>query len=167
MFSKFFSNWLFSILKCSEGFDEYVNQKMKSYYVNETLSLYRIWGDYSRVKFGKNVQVNNAIFNTESGEIVIDDFTFFGHNVSLLTGTHDYKSKNDYRQSKVPSVGRDIHIGKGVWIASNVTIVGPCKIGDNCVIAANSLITGEIKKDSLYAGVPAKFIKEIRFDNEE
>lgn len=167
MFRKVFSNWLLSILKSSERFDEYINEKIKSHYVNETLSLYRVWGDSSRIKFGKNVQVNNAIFNTVSGEIVIEDFTFLGHGVSLLTGTHDYKLKNISRQSKVPNVGQDIHIGKGVWIASNVTIVGPCNIGDNCVIAANSLITGEIKKDSLYAGVPAKFIKEIRFENEE
>ena len=88
-------------------------------------------------------------------------------NVNLLTGTHDYEEKKVNRQLKVPKMGRDIHIGKGVWIASNVTILGPCNIGDNCVIAANSLITGEIKKDSLYAGVPAKFIKKIRFKNEQ
>ena len=84
-----------------------------------------------------------------------------GHNVSLLTGTHDYKQTGLARQSSVPESGRDINIGDGVWIASNATIIGPCEIGENAVIGAGSVITGKIPPNSIYAGTPAKFIRKI------
>ena len=165
MIKEIFLKWLISIFKSTDGFDNYFNEKIKSFYINKSLSLYRVWGDERKIEFGDSVQVNDAIFNTVSGKITIDDFTFFGHGVNLLTGTHEYKLKERDRQIKVPSEGHDIYIGKGVWVASNVTIIGPCSIGNNSVLAANSLVTGNIMANSLYAGIPAKFIKKIGFED--
>ena len=156
--------WLASQLTANKYFEDYIDKKIKSFYKNDSLTLYRVWGDESKVKLANNTQVNNALFNTVSGTITVEEYTFFGHNVSLLTGTHDYSKKNINRQKSVPLEGRDIYIGKGVWLASNVTVLGPCKIGDNSVIAANSLITGEIPANSLYAGSPARFVKDLLFD---
>jgi acetyltransferase-like isoleucine patch superfamily enzyme len=43
------------------------------------------------VLISDSAHVSNAFFNTNSGKILIDDYTFFGQNVSLITGSHDYK----------------------------------------------------------------------------
>jgi acetyltransferase-like isoleucine patch superfamily enzyme len=124
----------------------------------------RCWGPNTRVTFGKNIHVANTLFNTLSGRIVIGDNTFFGHNVSVLTGTHDYRRRGTARQETVPESGRDILIGAGVWIASNVTIIGPCTIGDDAVIASGSVVCGgELPGGYIYAGAPAKAIKAIDF----
>ncbi len=153
--------WLFSKLKDDDTFNNFFQEKMEIFYANKTLETYRVWGEVNRLTLGKETQVNNALFNTVSGDIMINDYAFFGHNVCLLTGTHDYNNTDLDRQHIVPSTGRDIVIGRGVWIASNVTVIGPCNIGDNAVIGVGSLVTGDIQENSFYAGSPAKFKKKI------
>ena len=125
----------------------------------------RCWGPTKRIVVGRNVAMANTLFNTTSGLIVIGDDTFFGHNVSLLTGSHDIRKRGSARHGAIPESGRDIVIGRGVWIASNVTVVGPCTIGDDAVIAAGSVVCGgELPGGYIYAGAPAKAIKRIDFE---
>ena len=125
----------------------------------------RIWGETRRVVLGRNIHLANTLFNTSSGMIVVGDDSFFGHNVSLLTGTHDYRKRGQARQASIPDLGRDIFIGRGVWISSNVTVIGPCTIGDHAVIAAGAVVCGgDLPGGYIYAGTPAKAIKAIDFE---
>lgn len=57
--------------------------------------------------------------------------------------------------------GKNIEIGKNVWIGANVTIVAGVTIGDNVIIGAGSIVTKDIEKNIIVAGVPAKKIKDI------
>jgi acetyltransferase-like isoleucine patch superfamily enzyme len=88
------------------------------------LYVYRVFGDRARLHMGSSVVVNDALFNTSSGSIFIEDFVFFGHGVSLLTGTHDYLKTNIDRHVAVPYDGRDIRLCEGVWLGSHVTVLG-------------------------------------------
>ncbi len=124
----------------------------------------RIHGDSEKIFIANTASFNNALFNTMSGCIYIDEYSFAGHNVSLLTGTHDYKKFNIERQLDIPLQGNDIKIGKGVWICSNTVIIGPCNIGDNSVITAGAVVITDIPSNSIYGGVPARFIKKINFE---
>ena len=99
--------------------------------------------------------------NVSSGKVKIGMFTFFGAGVMLLAGSHDYKLLGNDRQDFWYKEGYDIEIGEGVWIASGVTILGPCKIGDNSVIGAGSLVTKDIPEGEVWFGSPAIFIKKI------
>lgn len=137
--------------------------KLAPIIAQKLLTIPRVWGDPNRVVLGKNVVVNNALFNTTSGTISIEDDVSFGHNVCLLTGTHDITKKAGERMLAYPVEGRNIIIRKGVWLASNVTILGPCEIGENAAVAANSLVMEDIPPNCLFAGSPARFIKEIDF----
>ena len=124
----------------------------------------RCWGSVKRIVVGENVDMANTLFNTSSGMIVIGDNVFFGHNACVITGTHDYRAKGRARMLSIPDSGRDIYIGAGTWVASGVTILGPCTIGENAVIAANSVVTGgDLPGGYIYAGAPAKAIKKIDF----
>lgn len=126
-----------------------------------------IWGDPARIVTGKNVLLVNTLLNANSGRIEIGDNSFFGHNVSLITGTHPIEARGDGRHS-FPLEGRDIIIGKGVWIATNAVVLGPCTIGDNAVIAAGAVVIGgDIPPNTVYGGVPAKFIKTLGGEHEE
>lgn len=160
-------SWLVGFLKNSDEFNDLINKKNCYFYESNSLQIARIWGDKSRVKLGLSTQLNNATLNTISGNIYIGDYSFLGHGVSLITGTHNINKFDMERQSSTPNEGRDIVIGKGVWIASNATVAGPCEIGDYAVIGANSFITGIIESKSFYAGVPAKKIKSINGDDND
>src|SRR5215204_3131330 len=59
---------------------------------SEDPALFRpmVYGDPARLHIAPTAVVNNALFNLSSGEITVGDYAFFGHNVSVLTGTHDW-----------------------------------------------------------------------------
>ena len=61
-------------------------------------------------------------------------------------------------RQEYPKEGRDIVIGDGVWIASNATVLGPCTIEANAVIAAGSVVAPHtiVPAGCVYAGVPAR-----------
>jgi acetyltransferase-like isoleucine patch superfamily enzyme len=120
-----------------------------------------IWGPPTRLHLGKDVVLINTLFNLSSGDVHIGDFVFFGHNVSVLTGTHAIDQFDLARQLTIPLSGRDVIIEKGVWIASNATIIGPCRIGENAVIGVGSVVIGDLRSGWFHAGVPAKPIKPV------
>ena len=99
-----------------------------------------------------------------SGEVVIENDVMLGHNVSLLTGIHDYRKKGTEGRPTITDAERDIIIQDGAWVASNCTIIGPCTIGKNSVIAAGSVVVDNVEAGCLYAGNPAEKIKPIDFD---
>lgn len=53
----------------------------------------------------------------------------------------------------VPELGSDIYIGAGA------KVLGPVKIGDNCIVAANAVVLNNVPEGSVVAGVPARVIK--------
>jgi acetyltransferase-like isoleucine patch superfamily enzyme len=120
----------------------------------------RVWGPSDRLKISSKAKMVNTLFNTNSGSISVDDYTFTGHNVSIITGTHDYNKFNEERIN-FPLEGKDVIIGKGVWIGSNSIILGPCKIGDYAVISAGSVVITDVEPCTVVAGVPAKTIRKI------
>lgn len=120
-----------------------------------------VYGDASRVHRGPATGLNDAVLNVSSGEIIIREAAFFGHGVSLLTGTHDIAARGAERHGAYPRTGRDIVIGEGVWIASNATVLGPCTIGAHAVVAAGAIVTGDVEPGAIVAGVPARRIGSV------
>jgi acetyltransferase-like isoleucine patch superfamily enzyme len=120
-----------------------------------------IYGDPARLKIHHSAVVNNALFNLISGTVTVGPFAFFGHGVTILTGTHDLTKFGAERQAAVPREGRDVVIGEGVWLSTNVTVVGPCNIGDHAVVGAGSLVLDDVEAYSVVAGSPARLKKMI------
>jgi acetyltransferase-like isoleucine patch superfamily enzyme len=126
-----------------------------------------IHGDQSRLHVAPSAIVNNALLNLSSGHITVGEHAFFGHNVSVLTGTHDVKKFGAERQQAIPKEGRDVVIGEGVWLASNVTVLGPVTIGDHAVVGACSLVQEDVEPYAVVAGIPAKQIRKLEPPGEE
>jgi acetyltransferase-like isoleucine patch superfamily enzyme len=161
MIIKYIWEGIITKLLSNERFVECISDLVLDVYRKESLQITRVWGNESRIIVGSNVELNDALINTVCGSVSIGDDSFMGHGVYLLTGTHDYSKKGLERQRSVPEFGRDIVIGKGVWIASRAIVLAPCIIGDNAVIAAGSVVTGDVKSNGVYAGSPAKLLRLI------
>lgn len=116
--------------------------------------------DSSLVTIDPTSQVNDALFNTASGTITVGAFVGLGHGVSLLTGSHDY-TKRGHDRLRTPMSGYDIVIEDGAWLASNVTVIGPCRIGRDSVVAAGSVVTKDVPAGAIVAGVPARVVRHI------
>jgi acetyltransferase-like isoleucine patch superfamily enzyme len=122
----------------------------------------RVFGPRHRLRIAPTAQVHNALFNTVSGHVTVADQAFFGHDVAVLTGTHDIERTGEQRQLAIPTSGRDVEIGEGAWIASRAVVLGPCRIGSHAVVAAGAVVTGDVPARGVVAGVPARLVRELR-----
>jgi acetyltransferase-like isoleucine patch superfamily enzyme len=127
----------------------------------DALYRHRWHGDAARLHIHPTAVVNNALFNVSGGEITVGKDAFFGHDVAILTGTHDIEKFGRERQMAFPRSGRDVVIGEGVWLASHVLVLGPLTIGEHAVVAGGSLVRGDVEPYTVVAGRPAKLVKKI------
>jgi acetyltransferase-like isoleucine patch superfamily enzyme len=127
----------------------------------DALYRHRWHGEASRLRIHETAIVNNALFNVSGGTITVGKGAFFGHDVAILTGTHDIEKFGLERQMTFPRSGRDVVIGDGVWLASHVLVLGPVTIGEHSVVAGGSLVREDIEPYTVVAGRPAKVVKKI------
>jgi acetyltransferase-like isoleucine patch superfamily enzyme len=120
-----------------------------------------VYGDPDRLRVHPTAVLNNALINLSSGNVTIGEYAFFGHNVSILTGTHDWTKFGAERQVAVPPSGRDVVIEEGAWLSSNVVVVAPCRIGAHSVVGVGSLVLGDVEPYTVVAGSPARVLKHI------
>ena len=128
---------------------------------NDLLMHQLVYGDRSKLHIHPSAVINNALFNLSSGEITVEEYAFFGHSVSVLTGTHDITKFGRERQTTYPRSGRDVVIEEGVWVASHALVLGPVRIGAHAVVAAGALVLEDVPPYTVVAGRPAKVIKKI------
>jgi len=114
--------------------------------------------NYKKPSIGKECQLNNAFLDCRD-QITIGDNVFFGHDVMILTSSHDYTKKGHDRMYAI--VSKPVVIKDGVWIASRATILSGVTIGENSVIGAGSVVTKDVPANELWAGNPARLIKKI------
>lgn len=103
--------------------EDYSVIELMRYYSREAQKItLEINTDFGKnITIGDNVFINSGCKFQDQGGIYIDDGALIGHNVVLATLNHDLNP--DKRQQLHPA---PIHIGKGVWIGANATIVCFC-----------------------------------------
>ena len=104
----------------------------------------------------KNVFINSGCHFQDQGGIYIGEGSLIGHNVILATLNHNIDPNN--RADLFP---KPIHIGKRVWIGSGAIVMPGITIGDNSIVGAGSVVTKNVEPNTIVAGNPAKFIKNI------
>jgi len=106
------------------------------------------------VTIGKYVKIQSHSFICEL--VSIGDECFIGHGVVFI---------NDLFAEGKPANGnkkiwKNTKIGNNISIGSNATIL-PVEICDHVVIGAGAVVTKNITESGVYAGNPAKKIKEV------
>ena len=114
------------------------------------------------MKVGKNVIfVESPDFGSEPYLIEIGDRTKITANCTFIT--HDgamYTIRSMEKYADARNFGR-IKIGKNCFVGNNCTFLPGSQMGDNCILGAGSLLNSSMPENSVYAGVPAKFICTI------
>ncbi|MGE7307315.1 acyltransferase [Priestia megaterium] len=118
--------------------------------VNFGRKLYTRSNFHLLVENGKCDIGNNCFFNHNCSitcieDIKIGDRCTFGNNVVLVDHDHNFRES-----SLNPLLSGEISIGEGTWVGANVVILRGSKIGRNCVIAAGSIVKGDIPDNSIY-----------------
>lgn len=93
----------------------------------------------------------------------IGNMVRIGHDVSLLTISH-VVGPFDLRAGT--SYFAEIVIEDGCWLASRCTVLPGVTIGAGSIVAAGSVVTRNVPKHTLVAGVPARVVRELDEDAE-
>lgn len=128
-------------------------------------------GHGSKISVGNNgiLQLGNNFAISAESSIVAFSKVEFGDNCLLswdvLVMDTDFHLIKD-EKGNIINQPQPIIFGNNVWVGCRNLILKGTKIPDNCVIAANSLVSKELTvKNSLYAGNPIKLLKEnIRWE---
>lgn len=109
---------------------------------------------------GKDVYLANSCNLILNGTLSIGDEVIFGPGVLVSTGDHQFDGKS-YRFPD--SKKQNVTIGDGCWIGGNSSILGGADIPAKSIVAAGSVVTKKSCDGTmgLYAGIPAKCIKQI------
>lgn len=114
----------------------------------------------NKIKWGKSIRLNDEVFLHAANGITIGENTTLSYGVTILTESYNVEEWNKYlkREHK----GKEVIIGRNVWICANVTILPGVKIADNIIVGAGSIVTKDLLiSNALYAGNPAVFKKEL------
>lgn len=113
-----------------------------------------------KLYLGSNVSFHDNCYIDAGGGIII------GNNVSIAHGTTIMSLNHSWDDSTKPikynrHIGKVVVIKDDVWIASGVKIMAGVTIESRCVIAAGAVVTHDCLQGGLYAGVPAKRVKNL------
>ena len=80
---------------------------------------------------------------------------------TLLTTNANPNAPYNLLSKAYPPIHKDIWIDSNVWIGAGVIVLPGCRIGNNCVVVAGSVVCRDIPDNVMVAGVPAKIKKKI------
>jgi acetyltransferase-like isoleucine patch superfamily enzyme len=137
------------------------------------------FGNQSKVTIGQSVSVGPGVnlIVKDQAQLIIGNNTYFtsdlhleavnsieiGNDCAISWGVtiidddhHQLISEQTHSKNQV----NHITIGHHVWVGCNVTILKGTQIGNNCVVAAGSVVKGAFPDGVLIAGNPAKVVKQ-------
>lgn len=107
---------------------------------------------------GNNVSIHPMCYIDSTGGVVIGNNVSIAHGATIMSTTHHFKNLN------LPIKDQEIELIKtiindDVWIGAKATILAGKTISSGTVIAANSVVTKDTKKNTVVGGIPAAVLK--------
>lgn len=112
-----------------------------------------------RIRLGPGVFINVGLYHDGYEWLEVGPNVRIGPHVSILTATHEIGPA--HQRCTIDVVGSPVRIGEGCWIGAGVTILPGVTVEAGCVVAANSLMLKSTEPNGLYAGSPARRIRDL------
>jgi maltose O-acetyltransferase len=115
----------------------------------------------ANVRIGEGVRLNHGVHLENVARVEIGPRSGLGIFTTVITSTHELGPHHTRlgEWSYEP-----VTIGAGCWIGAHSVILPGVTIADGCVVAAGSVVREDCEADGLYAGVPARRVKDLPAD---
>lgn len=113
-----------------------------------------------RIYCADNVNINAECMLIASSDITIGKNSTLAYRTLLTTNANPNAPYNELCKI-YPPIHKEIRIGDNVWVGAGVIVLPGCRIGNNSVIAAGSVVCSDIPDNCMAAGVPAKVKKQL------
>jgi len=123
---------------------------------------------YIEVSKKRGMKVGNDVIFVEAPDFGSEPYLIeIGDRTKITAGcrfiTHDgamYVIRSMEKYEDARNFGR-IKIGENCFIGNSCTLLPGSQMGNNCILGAGSVLNSSMPDNSVYAGVPAKFICTI------
>lgn len=141
-------NWIkVKILGYKATCDSYINHLKKiGVSVGNGVKIYRPYNTTIDIQAPHLLSIGDYVQITGPATILNHDYSW-----SVIKRKYGYI----YGSQRKTTIGDNVFIGWGA------TILGGTSIGNNVIIGANSVVSGKVESDSVYAGNPAKKIMTL------
>jgi len=119
----------------------------------------------ARIRIGSGCFLNIGVMVAATELVEIGDHCMLANGCFVSDGDHRF----DDPDRPVPWQGfttkGPTRLGDNVWCGAHVVVTGGVQIGERSVIGANSVVTKDIPPFSVAAGVPARVLRPVSYDD--
>lgn len=111
-----------------------------------------------QIAFGEWGWVNHRCYFDTRDRITLGDGAILAMEVMVCTSTHDI---GDRRARAGAYRTAPVSIGAGAWLGARTLVLPGVSVADGCVIAAGSVVADDTEPDGMYAGAPARRVRDL------
>jgi acetyltransferase-like isoleucine patch superfamily enzyme len=109
---------------------------------------------------GKRCNISSHTFICEG--VLIEDNVFVGHGVTFINDSYPRATTTEGNlQTEADWKVERTVIRRGASIGSGATILANTTIGENAIVGAGAVVTKDVPPNTIVAGNPAKFLRDI------
>lgn len=109
----------------------------------------------------ENIRFNPGVFIHCDGEVYIGENVTLSYGVTILSTGYRTDNWSSNKFDKI-HVSETVRIQSNCWLGANVIILPGVTVAEGIIVAAGAVVTQDLSRtNALYAGVPARFIKDL------
>lgn len=101
---------------------------------------------------------NRGVFIDAAADVSIGGGSMFGPRSMIITSSHEI---GPHAARGGASTYTPVRVGTGCWVGAGAMILPGVVVADGCIVAAGAVVVHSTEPDGLYAGVPARRIKDL------
>ncbi|MGH2907260.1 MAG: acyltransferase [Solirubrobacterales bacterium] len=119
----------------------------------------------AHIKIGGGCFLNIGTMIAAEESVTIGDHCMFGNGFYAGDADHRFTNPNMPITWQGFTSKGPVSIGDNCWFGVHCAVLTGVTVGDRVVVGSNSVVTSDIPSGVIAAGVPARVIREIDFDD--
>jgi acetyltransferase-like isoleucine patch superfamily enzyme len=109
-----------------------------------------------RLTMGARSTIGQRCYIDARAGIRVDSDVSVSREAALLTATHD-PDDPEFAATLAP-----VHLEQRCWIGMRSLVMPGVRVGEGAVVAAGALVTSDVERYTVVAGIPAKILRKRR-----
>ena len=114
----------------------------------------------SRVWAPWNITCEDTVMVADGAELYNPAPIFLASHAIISQGAYLCGATHDYNNPAFPVISFPMRMGRYSWVAARATVSPGVNLGDGAILGLASLATRDLEPWSVYAGVPARKVKD-------